>query len=115
MQPAEYLRIANATLAAIDDAVTRLGDARDLDIEATRSGNVLSIETPGGSVIVNLQEPMQELWIASLAGGYHFRWSGQAWCDTRDQGTLDQRLSAAMSRVLAQPVEIALVGLQPPA
>lgn len=74
----EYLRLAESTLAAVE----RAADAADLD--SRRDGGVLTLEVEGtGQVIINLQPAIQELWLASRAGAYHFRYGEAAWLDTR--------------------------------
>lgn len=82
MTDTEYLALAEATLSAIERGL----DASDADIECERNGNVLTLEFENGAkIIVNLQIPMHEVWMASKAGGYHYRHDGQCWRDTRDQ------------------------------
>jgi len=34
-------------------------------------------------IIVNLQKPLQEVWMAARSGGYHYRWDGSCWRDTK--------------------------------
>ncbi len=70
MSDSEYLTRAEAALAAIERAL----DDTEADIEFERSGNVLTLEFENRSkIIVNLQPPMREIWIAAKAGGFHFR------------------------------------------
>ena len=48
-------------------------------------GTVLEIENDDGQkVIINQQAAMQEVWLASRAGGYHFKFDNDAWVNTRD-------------------------------
>ncbi|CAG4918331.1 iron donor protein CyaY [Paraburkholderia saeva] len=81
MSDSEYLTRAEAVLAAVERAV----DDTDADIEFERSGNVLTLEFENKTkIIVNLQPPMREIWIAAKAGGFHFRFTDNAWRDTRN-------------------------------
>lgn len=81
MSDSEYLTRAEAVLAAVERAI----DDIDADIEFERSGNVLTLEFENRTkIIVNLQPPMQEIWIAAKAGGFHFRFTDDAWRDTRN-------------------------------
>lgn len=99
MSPSEFLRLADETLDAIENAVGRVADTSDIDIEASRAGNVVTIEFGDGSkIIVNSQEPMQEIWVAARMGGFHFRRDGDRWIDTRDGA----ELFAALSRYASQ-------------
>ncbi len=80
MSDSEYLTRAEAVLAAVERAI----DDTDADIEFERSGNVLTLEFENRTkIIVNLQPPMSEIWIAAKAGGFHFRFVDGAWRDTR--------------------------------
>ncbi len=90
MTDTEYLSLAEAALIAIE----RGADDNDADIECERSGNVLNLEFEnGGKIIVNLQLPMHEIWLASKSGGYHYRHDGTAWRDTRSGSELFDALS----------------------
>ena len=81
MSDNEYLTRAEAVLAAVERAI----DDTDADIEFERSGNVLTLEFENKTkIIVNLQPPMREIWIAAKAGGFHFRFTDNAWRDTRN-------------------------------
>jgi len=80
MSDSEYLTRAEAVLAAVERAI----DGIDADIEFERSGNVLTLEFENRTkIIVNLQPPMKEIWIAAKAGGFHFRFVDGEWRDTR--------------------------------
>ena len=73
MTESELLALADFTLNAIESALEEATDASDLDVECSRSGNVLEIEciSSATKIIVNSQAPMQELWLAAKSGGYH--------------------------------------------
>ena len=76
----DYLSRAEAVLAAVERAV----DEAEADIELERSGNVLTLEFENRTkIIVNLQPPMREIWIAAKAGGFHYRFIDGEWRDTR--------------------------------
>ncbi|MGN5638290.1 iron donor protein CyaY [Burkholderia multivorans] len=79
MSDTEYLTRAEAVLAAVERTVDA---ANDGDLE--RNGSVLTLTFENGSkIIVNLQPPMKEVWIAAKAGGFHYRYVDGAWRDTR--------------------------------
>jgi CyaY protein len=90
----DFIAAAERTLDAIEAAI----EASGADIDATRSGNVLTVELADGSkIIVNSQTPMRQIWVAARSGGHHYEWRDGAWRDTRD-GT---ELFAALSRFLS--------------
>ncbi|CAD6555931.1 iron donor protein CyaY [Paraburkholderia sabiae] len=104
MSDSEYLTRAEAVLAAIERSL----DDSDADIEFERSGNVLTLEFENGTkIIVNLQPPMQEIWIAAKSGGYHFRFVDDEWRDTRNGTEFYAALSDYATQQAGEAVEIA--------
>ncbi len=104
MSDSDYLTRAEAVLAAIERAL----DYTDADIEFERNGNVLTLEFANGSkIIVNLQPPMHEIWIAAKAGGFHFRFVDDAWRDTRNGTEFYAALSDYATQQAGEPVQIA--------
>jgi CyaY protein len=98
MTDAEFQRIAHATLASIEATVDRWLQEDVIDIDPQRTGGLLELSFPGGSkIVVNTQPPLHELWLAARGGGYHFKWDGSAWRDTKDGGEFYAVLSQAAS------------------
>ena len=79
----------------------------DIDFELA-AGGVLEIEFADGSkIIVNRHAVAREIWVAAKAGGFHFRWDGQSWLDTRDGAELMAKLSALASQQAGEVVTLA--------
>ena len=99
MSESEFLALAEATLNQIEAALDRLNDEDVLDVECSRSGNVLEIEfiDNGTKIIVNSQAPMREMWIAARSGGFHYKRVGDEWVNTRDGSELFAALSGMAS------------------
>lgn len=94
MSESEFQELAEATLAAIERAV----DASAVDLEASRAGNVITLELGNGSkVVINSQAPMQQIWVAGKSGAFHYARDGDRWIDTRDGGELFDALSRLVS------------------
>ena len=90
----DFAAAAERTLNAIEAAV----EACAVDIEATRSGNVLTLEMGDGSkIVVNSQAPMRQIWVAARSGGFHYDWCDGSWRDTRDGSELFASLSRLVS------------------
>jgi CyaY protein len=105
MTESEFLALAEASLDAIERALEKAADENDLDIECSRSGNVLEIELAGGSkIIVNSQSAMQEIWVAAKSGGFHYKNMDGKWMDTRS----GEELFAALSRIVSEQAGSAL-------
>ncbi|WP_322015336.1 iron donor protein CyaY [Paraburkholderia sp. J12] len=101
MTDSDYLSRAEAVLAAVERAV----DEADADIELERSGNVLTLEFENRTkIIVNLQPPMSEIWIAAKAGGFHYRYIDGEWRDTRSGTEFYSALSAYATEQAGEPV-----------
>ena len=100
MTESEFLALADSTLSAIEAALERATESGDLDIECSRSGNVLEIEfiDNGSKIIVNSQAPMQQMWVAAKSGGFHYKHENAHWINTRD----GSELSAALSRMVSE-------------
>lgn len=99
MSESEFLALAEATLTRIEAALDRLNDEDVLDVECSRSGNVLEIEfiDNGTKIIVNSQAPMREMWVAARSGGFHYKRVGDEWINTRDGSELFAALSSMAS------------------
>jgi len=91
MTESEFLALADSTLKAIEAGLEQIANESDLDVECSRSGNVLEIEfvDNGSKIIVNSQAPMQEMWVAAKAGGFHYWRVGKR--DGRFPWPLDKR------------------------
>jgi CyaY protein len=86
---------AREVLERIERALEESGVDADFEL---KEGGVLEIEFGDGSkMIVNRHQPAREIWVAARGGGFHFRWDGSAWRDTRE-GT---ELFAALSRLVS--------------
>ncbi len=110
MTESEFLALAEETLGQLEAGLERVADSLDLDIEATRQGNVLTITFENGSqIIVNSHAAAKEIWMAARSGGFHYRRIEDRWIDTRD-GT---EFWTALSRAASQQAG-AILTLAPP-
>ena len=104
MDDKEFSAQADAVLARIESALE--GVDGDIDFELA-AGGVLEIEFADGSkIIVNRHAVAREIWVAARAGGFHFRWDGDSWLDTRDGSELMGKLSQLASQQAGQPVDL---------
>jgi CyaY protein len=101
----EFEALAAPVLERIEAALEASG--LDVDTEL-KPGGVLEIEFADGSkMIVNRHGAAREIWVAARAGGFHFRWDGEAWRDSRGGGELFAALSKLVSAQSGQPVILA--------
>jgi CyaY protein len=102
MNETEFNARAEGTLAAIVRMLESVGV--DCDCEFKGDG-VLELEFEDGSkIIVNRHGPAREIWVAAKSGGYHFRYDGERWVNTRDGDELFAALSHYVSEQSGSPV-----------
>lgn len=105
MDEREFAERAERALERIEAALEACG--LDADVER-KEGGVLEIEYADGSrMIVNRHGAAREIWVAARSGGYHFRWDGSAWRDTREGTELFAALSKLVSLQSGQSVRLA--------
>lgn len=95
MAVSKFAQLAEAALCSIQDALDQASARDAIDCDCEREGAVLRLSFADGSrMVINLQPALEELWVASRRGGYHFRLNAQGhWTDTREGGKLGTRLA----------------------
>ena len=53
-------------------------------------------------IIINLQKPLHEVWMAARSGGFHYKWDGTQWVDTKGHGEFFAHLSRCASEQAGQ-------------
>lgn len=87
MTDLEYLDHAEQLLLAVEQACDRINDETDADIDAQRVGGMVTLVFANRSqIVINQQRPLHEIWLAAKAGGFHYKFDGQAWQDTKGAG-----------------------------
>jgi CyaY protein len=102
MNESDFEAHAGRALQALEQAL----EAGEIDFELKGDG-VLEIEfDDGAKIIVNRHTAAREIWVAARAGGFHFRWDGAAWRDTRNATELFAALSELISAQLGRRVRL---------
>ena len=108
MTDLEFMDRAEAVLRAIEQCCDRINEQTDADIDNQRVGGMVTLVFANRSqIVVNLQKPLHEIWVAARSGGYHFRFDGALWADTKGQGEIFARLSEDASAQAGQPLAFA--------
>lgn len=90
----EFMDRAESLLRAIEVACDRINDESDADIDNQRVGGMVTLVFGNQSqIIVNLQKPLHEIWLAAKSGGYHYKFESNLWLDTKGQGEFFANLS----------------------
>ncbi len=103
MTDLEYLDQAERALKAIELACDRINDETDADIDNQRTGGMITLTFSNRSqIIINLQKPLQEIWMAARAGGFHYKFNSSQWRDTKDSSEFFANLSRYASAQAGQ-------------
>jgi len=104
MTDLEFMDRAENLLKSIESTCDRLNDQTDADIDNQRVGGMITLTFENRSqIVVNLQKPLHEVWLATRSGGYHFKYDGTQWLDTKGHGEFFSVLSRdASTQALAQ-------------
>jgi CyaY protein len=99
MTDLEYLEHAEHLLKSVELCCDRINERTDADLDNQRVGSMITLTFANQSqIIINLQKPLQEVWLAARSGGYHFKFDGSCWRDTKGQGEFWGQLSADASQ-----------------
>ena len=104
MDDSQFEARAAAALQALERALEQAGVEADFEL---KEGGILEIEFEGGSkIIVNRHGAAREIWVAARSGGFHYRWDGTAWRDTRSGEEFLAALSELVSLQLGRRVRL---------
>ena len=104
-QESEFHQRVDNVLRDIESAL----EAIESDIDTETNSGILTLEFANGSkVLINRQTPTRELWVAAKSGGFHFRFDGAAWRDTRTNESLETLLSRVISEQSSVVMSITL-------
>lgn len=106
MTDSEFEALTDRTLAAAEAAF----EASAPDALLELHGGVLKVEFDNGTqMVVNRHSVAGEIWVAAKSGGYHFRYDGALWRDTRDGSELFSALSRIASAQSGKPMVLGRV------
>jgi CyaY protein len=106
MTDLEYQNQAERVLEAIETACDRINDESDADVDNQRTGGMVTLTFSNHSqIIINLQKPLQEIWMAAKAGGFHYKFDSTQWRDTKDSSEFFESLSRCASAQAGQPLQ----------
>ena len=110
MTDAQFLDQAERLLQTVESCCDRLNDQTDADIDNQRVGGMITLTFPNASqIIVNLQKPLQEIWLAARSGGYHFRFDAKSWQDSKGQGEFFSVLTRCANEQSGSVLSLSLI------
>ncbi len=103
MTDPEFMDHAEKLLKAVELACDSINDEGDADVDNQRTGGMITLVFPNRSqIVINLQKPLHEVWLAAKSGGYHYKFDGSRWLDTKGQGEFFESLSRDASEQAGQ-------------
>ena len=105
MTDLEFLDRAESVLKAVEACCDRINEDTEVDIDNQRVGGMITLVFGNKSqIVINLQKPLHEIWLAAKSGGYHYKFSSGSWHDTKGQGEFFSSLSRYASDQAGQPL-----------
>ncbi len=103
MTDPEFMDRAESVLKAVEACCDRINDETDADIDNQRVGGMITLVFANKSqIVINLQKPLHEIWLAARSGGYHYKFGSNAWQDTKGNGEFFENLSRFASEQTGQ-------------
>lgn len=97
MNITQFHILAEQLFNSVELFLDNYAQEHDVDIDYETNGNVITISFPNGSkIIVNTQEPLYQVWLATSKQGYHFDYHDQQWICNRSDQTFDTIFSEAV-------------------
>ena len=96
MNDSEFHQLADALMLTIEEALDDFDGDADIDYETNSGVMTLSFEN-GSKIVINRQEPLHQVWLATKAGGYHFSYRDEQWVCDRSGESFFTLLSQACS------------------
>jgi CyaY protein len=103
MTDSEFMDQAERVLKAVEANSDRINEDSNVDIDNQRTGGMVTLVFANRSqIVINLQKPLHEIWLAAKCGGFHYQFDGTKWMDTKGQGEFFASLSRYASEQSGQ-------------
>lgn len=91
MNIAQFHTLTDQLFNQIELYLDDYADEHDIDLDYETNGNVITVSFPNHSkIIINTQEPLFQVWLATRKQGYHFDFINDKWiCNRTDQSFSD--------------------------
>ena len=110
MTDLQYQNLAEQAITAVETSCDRINERTDADLDSQRTGNMVTLTFSNRSqIVINLQKPLQEIWMAAKAGGFHYKYAGGLWVDTKGGKDFFAELSCCASQQCGQPLVFAAI------
>lgn len=91
MNIAQFYTLTEQLFNRVERTLDNYADEHNIDLDYETNGNVITISFPNNSkIIVNTQEPLFQIWLATHQQGYHFDYVDNQWICNRSARTFDE-------------------------
>jgi CyaY protein len=105
MTDSEFMDRAERLLKAVEAGCDRINDQSGADVDNQRTGGMVTLVfTNHSQIVINLQKPLHEIWLAAKSGGYHYKFDGEQWMDSKGEGEFFSNLSRFASEQAGGPL-----------
>ena len=112
MKDHEYHALTDAFFQYVEDVI----DEGYPDIDCERAGGVLTLSFENKTkVIINKQEPLHQIWVATRENGFHFELRGDSWIDNRFGDELKALLTRACTTQAGRAASVVAASSPQPA
>mgnify|MGYP000533651584 CR=1 FL=1 len=101
----QYHQLVDDLLLLIEETL----DEFPVDIDTESAEGILTLTFENGSkMVLNKQEPLLQLWVATKFNGHHFNYHDGVWTDQRGAGEFWAFLDEAMTVQAEQPIKLGI-------
>lgn len=102
MNDSEFQELADHLYQKIEDCI----EASGADVDYDQDGGLLTLEFENRSkLIINRQQPLHQIWLATVENGHHYDYKAGLWIDNRSG---DEFLYFLSSAIFKQSMETVL-------
>lgn len=105
MQDSEFHQLADDLMLTLEEQLDAHEGDSDIDYE-THAGIMTITFENGSKIIINRQEPLHQIWLATKGGGYHFAYQNGSWICNRSGAEFWQLLADACSTQAGERVTL---------
>lgn len=93
MNDSEFIQLADQLYQKIEESIEESG----ADVDYDQNGSLLTLEFENHTkLIINRQQPLHQVWLATLENGHHYDYKDGKWIDDRSKDEFLTFLSAAI-------------------
>ncbi|MCG8709762.1 iron donor protein CyaY [Brenneria sp. 4F2] len=96
MNDSEFHQLADELMLRLEETLDQFDGDADIDYETNGGVMTLTFENKS-KIVINRQEPLHQVWLATKTGGYHFNYQDKRWVCDRSGEDFTSLLSEACS------------------